>query len=109
MFITINGGREIEIKEDFLIIKDNKLYNTRTKKREGLDGDIVSFVIDNGSHKTICRGTVDGYTCGNRIKIRGYQETFHDMTDIKFEHISVITKSNFLNIEDEETAIAEGN
>lgn len=104
MIIQINNDRIIEVNEEYLCVKDKILFNKQTKKREGLDGDIVSFDVKNGSKIMTCRGTVDGYTCGNKVKLMGVDKIYDNVSDIKFEHISVITNSGE---RDEELLIAE--
>jgi len=108
MFIEINGSREVEVTEDFLVVKDKTLFNNKTKQREGLDGDIVTFNRTSGPHQVWCRGTVDGYTCGNRIKLRGVEKIYDDVFNIKFEHLSTITKLESIDFEEQELLLAEG-
>lgn len=107
MYIKINGEKKIEIKEDFLTVKDKTLYNTKSKKREGLDGDIVSFTRKEGSKKILCRGIVDGYTCGDHIKLRGVNRAYEGVCDISFEHISVVIESDSIDFEERELLAAE--
>jgi len=99
MEIEINNDFTINVTEDFLTVKDKKLYNKNTKQFEGVDGDIVYFTRN---EKVLCGGTVDGYTCGGKIKIRGRKETFENVTEIHFERVSVITNSNTESEENEE-------
>ena len=91
MIIIINNEKVLTVNESFLVVKDKKLYNTKTKEYEGVDGDIVSFERNNGHRVIITRGTVDGYTCGNNIKLNGVSEPFTDCKKIHYEHISVVT------------------
>lgn len=102
MIVEINGDKTIEIDDDNLIVKGKTLYNTKTKLREGIDGDVVSFIRTENDRKIQCRGTVDGYTYGKRIKIRGVDEPYQDIHDIHFEHVSVITKFDDFGINSEE-------
>lgn len=77
MKIEINRSTVLDIKEDCLIIKNNRLFNTTTKQFEGVDGDIVTFYITSKTGgKCWTRGTVDGYTCGRRIKVRGVEQPY---------------------------------
>lgn len=92
MRIEINKSKNIEVNESFLIVKDNKLYNTETKKFEGLDGDIIQFhIITNNGTKSWVRGSVDGYTCGNIIKLRGVDKPYTADSVGTIERVSKIT------------------
>jgi len=77
MKIEINNSKVLDIKEECLIIKNNKLYNNVTKQYEGVDGDIVTFYVatSNGG-QCWTRGTVDGYTCGRMVKLRGVEKPY---------------------------------
>lgn len=107
MIIEVNKSRSFEINEDFLVVKDDTLYNKKLKKREGIDGDIVSFSALRNSRMTSFRGMVDGYTCGNRVKLRGVDEVFENASDVRFEFISVVTKTDCLSFEEKELLAAE--
>ena len=98
MLIEINNSTKIDIKEDWLVVKDGKLYNATTKKYEGIDGDIISFLNGN----MITKGTVDGYTCNDKIKLRGIDKTYKGVKDIRIEHMSIVTNS-----EEDELFLAE--
>ena len=98
MVIETSNSVKLDIKEDYLVVKDKKLYNTKTKKYEGLDGDIVSFM--NGNMLT--KGTVDGYTCGNKVKLRGVDKPFEEVSDVKVEHLL-----NVVNSDEDELSLAE--
>lgn len=93
MIIEINKDYKIEVKEDYLIVKDRKLYNTKTKSFMGIEGDIVSFSYDKNGIKGGFRGYVDGYTNGTTVKIRGIGEVYTVTGEMKIEHISSITGS----------------
>lgn len=87
MKILVSNGFEIEVAEKHLIVKDNKLYNTETKKYEGVEGDIVTFVTQLPSgHKVQTRGVVDGYTDGDTVKLRGVKLPYVYVTDKTVEH-----------------------
>lgn len=72
MHVIVNCTKHIEIEDPDIIVKDKRLYNKRFDYYEGVDGDYVSFDVklDNGSIMTI-GGTVDGYTNGPYVKLRG--------------------------------------
>jgi hypothetical protein len=107
MYIKVNGDRVFEVTEENLVIKDDKLYNTQTKRYEGVDGDIVEFIRKDGSNNVRCRGTVDGYTCGSRVKIRGVDKVNEDSRDVSITHISSITDYDVISFEDKELLEAE--
>lgn len=98
MVIETSNSVKLDVKEDYLVVKDKKLYNTKTKKYEGLDGDIVSFL--NGNMLT--KGTVDGYTCGNKVKLRGVDKPYEGVSDVKVEHLL-----NVANSDEDELSLAE--
>ena len=77
MKIQIDNSTILDIVEDYLIIKNNKLYNNNTKQYEGVEGDRVTFIVTKPSG-TKCQtsGIVDGYTCGRRVKIRGVEQPY---------------------------------
>ena len=77
MKIEVNKSTVLDIVEEHLIVKNNKLYNNITKQYEGIDGDIVTFYIASKTGgKCWTRGTVDGYTCGRRVKLRGVEQPY---------------------------------
>lgn len=86
MVAIINGEEEIVIPEPYLIIEKQRLYNTKTKQYEGIDGDIVSFTHKN----TNLSGMVEGYTHGAYVKIRGVEKPFIDAEKKEITHISTI-------------------
>ena len=91
MTIEINREEKLEIKEDYLVVKDKKLYNTKTKEFEGIDGDIVEFnVMAKDGKESGYRGYVDGYTTDKFVKIRGVEKVHTNVMPKKIEHISII-------------------
>ncbi len=101
MIINVNGLR-ITVTEDYLEVVEGTLYNTKAKKREGLDGDIVTFCKKVGDRNMEYRGRVNGYTCGSTIYLSGVDKPFEDVTDVKFIHMYSVTDSN-TDIEEEIT------
>ena len=85
--IKTNFGHEIKIDKPNLIVKDDKLYNTDTKKFEGLDGDriCVNRTLENGQ-KMSSTGTVEGYTYNGAIKLRGVKEAYQS-DSYAIEHV----------------------
>jgi len=92
MKIKINSSTNIvNVPEPFLEVKDKRLYNTVTKQYEGLDGDIATFLMKHEDGKTYeHRGTIDGYTCSGRIKFRGNDTVYTNVSGIHIDHVSVI-------------------
>ena len=77
MKIEVNNSKILDIVEEHLIIKNNKLYNNVTKQYEGIDGDRVTFYVNTTSgNKCWTSGTIDGYTCGRRVKLRGVEQPY---------------------------------
>jgi len=108
MIIKVNTDIEINITETYLIVKDKKLYNTVTKKYEGVEGDIVSFnYIKEDGRKSGYKGYVDGYTNGENIKIRGINQVFTQIGDKNVEHISSVTSYSDITDEERDILIAE--
>ena len=103
MIIEVNGGDyRFDVKEDYLIVKNERLFNTKTKKFEGIEGDIISFNYDNGDIKGGYKGYTEGYTNGVTARIRGIDKTFNVVGEIKVEHISRISASeNGINLDKE--------
>jgi len=97
MKIEINNSKVIEVEEKHLIVKNGRLYNSTTKQYEGIEGDRVTFftITDLGS-KCYTSGTVDGYTCDNRVKLRGVEKpyTIGEGCLKTVEHLSRITNSD---------------
>lgn len=92
MIIEVNKDYKIEIKEDYLVVKDKKLYNTKTKEFEGVEGDIIEFKFSTGGGKELgYRGYVDGYTSDKFVKIRGVDKVHTNIVSKKVEHISSVT------------------
>ena len=108
MIIKVNTDIEINITETYLIVKDKKLYNTVTKKYEGVEGDIVSFnYIKEDGRKSGYKGYVDGYTNGEKVKIRGIDQVFTQIGDKSVEHISNVTSYSDVTSEEKDILIAE--
>lgn len=97
MVIEINDSLVLTVFEQCLTIKDGKLYNTNTEQFEAIDGDKVRFCITN-NFGVDCwiSGTVDGYTCNRRIKLKGVRELYAIKYGTKkiIEHNSKITDSD---------------
>jgi hypothetical protein len=93
MKIKINSSTNvIEVSEPYLEVKDKRLYNTVSKRYEGLDGDIASFIMKHDNGKMYeHRGTIEGYTCSGRIKFRGNDTVYEGVTGLHIDHVSVIT------------------
>ena len=93
MKLKINGGDTvIDVVENHLEVKDKRLYNTVTKKYEGIDGDLATFIIKHENGKMYeHRGTVDGYTCSGHIKFRGDDKVYDGVPNIRIDHVSVVT------------------
>ena len=108
MIIKVNTDIEINITETYLIVKDNKLYNTITKKYEGVEGDIVRFdYIKEDGKKSGYKGYVDGYTNGKKVKIRGINQVFTQVGEKSIEHISSVTSYSDVTDEEKDILIAE--
>lgn len=109
MTIIVNNEKTFDVNENCLVVKNNKLYNKTTKEYEGVDGDIVSFERMSDKHTIIItKGTVDGYTCGKHIKMKGIDKPFTDCERIRYEHVSVVgVKDGLTQNEIEELLIAE--
>ena len=92
MKIKVNDSTNvINLAEDFLEVKNKRLYNNVTKRYEGIDGDLGSFTCRHNDGKTyIHSGTIDGYTCSGRVKFRGSDTVYYEIPNLKIEHISVI-------------------
>lgn len=107
MKIKVNGDYVFDIKEDYLMIKDKKLFNTNTKQYEGVEGDIVSFKYKTNSGEIKgYRGYVDGYTNGVSVKIRGINITYTNLVEQKIEHVSTVTYDDGSSFEDMELLAA---
>ena len=108
MVIKVNTDIEINITEKYLTVKDKKLYNTITKKYEGVEGDIVSFnYIKEDGRKSVYKGYVDGYTNGEKVKIRGVNQVFTQTSDKSVEHISSVTSYSDVTDDEKDILIAE--
>ncbi len=72
MYIEVDNCKVINVVEKCLIVKDKRLYNTVTKQFEGVEGDGVTICYLNAvGEKCWVSGTVEGYTCNRRVKLRG--------------------------------------
>lgn len=97
MTIKVNNDYTFDVKEKDLIVKDGKLYNTTTKSFEGIEGDLVEFELKDFNNRVmVVRGTVDGYTYGGRVKLRGRDTVYTDATNKKVTNISSITEENIV-------------
>lgn len=102
MKIEINNSNILDIAEEHLVIKNNRLYNNATKQYEGIEGDRVTFYTRTASGaKCFTSGTVDGYTCGRKVKLLGVSKAYEIAEDcIKIiDHISKITNTECDNKE----------
>ena len=92
MVIVVNGGDyKFQVNEDYLEVKNERLYNTKTRSYEGIEGDIISFNYDNDGVKGGYKGYVDGYTNGVTARIRGIDKTFNVVGPISVTHISRVS------------------
>lgn len=109
MVIEINENLILTVFEKCLIVKDGKLFNTNTNEFEAIDGDKIRFCITN-NFGVDCwiGGTVDGYTCNRRIKLRGVRELYATKQGSKktIEHLSKITDSDYDEEDEYEAANA---
>ena len=108
MVIEVNGSKQIEITEDNLVIKNGRLFNNVTKQYEGIDGDRVTFLsLISPNSKCLTSGTVDGYTCGQRVKLSGVDVPYEAIegSTKEIEHISTITNTECVDKEDWEAAL----
>lgn len=95
MIIRINNEKDIEVNEsDLVVLESKRLYNKTLKRNEGVDGDVVSFLIEKDGHNVICRGIVDGYTYKDKIKLRGKDKPYENTKEIRFEHASSVILKN---------------
>ncbi len=104
MIIKTDLGVFIDINDKKFIVKDKKLYNTETERFEGVDGDYVYFTtfMKTSGSKVITSGSVDGYTNGNRVKLKGVSKTYDSVIDVNIEHfrsVDVYTDENAIKIE----------
>ena len=106
MTIVINGGDyKFQVNEDYLVVKNERLYNTKTKSYEGIEGDIISFNYNNDGVKGGYKGYVEGYTNGVTARIRGIDKTFNVVGPISVTHISRV--SDVEDIDDIEKEMSE--
>ena len=77
MRVEINNSKVLNIVEQCLIIKNNKLFNASTEEYEAIDGDRIVFsIIDSKGERHWVEGIVDGYTCHRRIKLKGHTDLY---------------------------------
>ena len=106
MVIEINENLILTVFEQCLVVKDGKLFNTNTNEFEAIEGDKIKFcfVNDFGVDCWIA-GTVDGYTCNRRIKLKGNRDLYAMKSGTKkvIEHYSKITDSDYDEEDEYET------
>lgn len=109
MTVKINNELQIDITEDCLIVKDGKLFNTKTKEYEGVEGDIIEFITAADGVRVWHRGIVEGYTYCEKIKLRGKDTSkYENVTKKLIEHISNVVCNEDENFDDEELLAATG-
>ena len=90
MKIIVNGTYEFDLPSG-LTVKEGKLYNTKTKQYEAVEGDIVSLIGEvDGKKKRLIRGPIDGFTNGSYAKIRGINVEYNNIVEKEIDHISHI-------------------
>ena len=97
MKIVINNSKTINVIEQCLVVKNNKLFNTMTNQYEGIDGDSIEFITtDSSGEQCVIRGIVKGYTCNRRIELRGVHAVYATAngTGKNITHISSITETD---------------
>jgi hypothetical protein len=103
LVVKLENGTLLNIEEENIVVKDKKLYNTKTKQFEGVDGDRVYFTTFlSGGTKCITSGNVEGYTNEKRIKLRGALKTYENFRDVNVEHfhsVEVYTDENSVVLE----------
>ena len=103
MRIEINNSKTLTILEQNLIVKNHRLYNTVTNEYEALDGDKIQFcVISANGSKVWIGGTVEGYTCNRRIKLKGVNELYAAAQGVGkvIERCSTITDTDYIGEEE---------
>ena len=107
MQVRINGDLFLNIQEDYLIVRDNRLFNTKTGSFEAVDGDIIEFITKKGDIRLWHRGFVEGYTNGENIRLRGVFTTKYDnIIHKEIEHISKVYYSDGMTFEEKELLAA---
>jgi len=104
MQIEINNSKTINVVEQTLIVKNNKLFNVITNTYEAIDGDKIEFcTFDSKGNRFWMSGTVDGYTCSRRIKLKGVSDLYACVDAINkiITHKSTITNSDYVDAEKE--------
>lgn len=103
MRIIVNNDKRyiFEVPQE-LVIKDNRLYNTKTKSYEGVEGDIVHMTVDYGDGKEVMlSGTVSAFTNDKDVTIRPNRVIENPKTK-KFEHVSTVKEFLGTTKEEEE-------
>lgn len=98
MHVIVNCVKKIEVINPDIIVKDKRLYNTKTDSYEGVDGDSVSFDAETKFGLMSIKGIVDGYTDGSYVKIRGV-DTPYNAPRKNVQRVSVVSIDE--NIKDE--------
>ena len=97
MKIVINNSKTIDIVEECLVVKNNKLFNIMTNEYEGIDGDSIEFVtLDNNGEQSVVKGIVKNYTCNRRIELKDANCLYSTVsgTGKSITHISSITETD---------------
>lgn len=104
MLIRINNDVTVKVNENDLDVVDKRLYNKTTKKNEGVDGDLVEFTTGNMSRK----GSVDGYTYNDRIKLRGCDTVFTGVKDKRITHICSVDAVDDYTQQEQSDMLSQG-
>lgn len=97
MKIVINNSKTINIIDQCLVVKNNKLFNIMTNQYEGIDGDLIEFItLDSKGEQTVVTGVVKGYTCNRRIELKGVNCLYATVngTGKNITHVSSITETD---------------
>jgi len=91
MKVLINDIKTITIDDPDIKVKDGKLYNSKTKLFEGVQGDTVWFLVEKNGTFVSTRGIVDGYTNDRKVKLMGKKEPYTTYNEHKkIEHLSIV-------------------
>ena len=99
MKIKVNSNI-YNVSEKELTVKNNRLYNTKTKEYEGVEGDLIYLKYEKDGKIHHIGGSVGGYTCGNHAVIRPNLE-YNEVKEKKIEHLMPVTLVE-METEDEE-------